>query len=103
MFANHSNTDKIYSIGTPTGWFLGEFTDPIPYILPNSKLKVKIAPTTSLTNVTSWKNVMLDYYDYTVYPTIEEYRVLDEQTEILYSKNYLFENDPYFRETIKSR
>ena len=103
MFANHSNTDNIYSIGTPTGWFLGEFTDPIHYTLPNSKLEIKIGPSMSLSNVNDWSNIMLDSYDFTIYSSVENYLLFYSQSEKLFNKEYLLTKDPYFKPILESR
>lgn len=97
MFANYSDTDQIFSIGTPTGWFLGEFTDPIIYSLPNSKIKIKIAPTMSLSGVDEWSDIMLDTYDYTIYPNIDDFKNLYHKGKIFYNKGYLLGVDPYFK------
>jgi hypothetical protein len=102
MFANLSKTDKIYSIGTPTGWFLGEFTDPIHYELPNSKIEVAISPTMSMTNVAEAGDIMLDSYDYTIYPTLQDYQELNQQEDTLYNEQYLLNNDPYFKPILKN-
>lgn len=103
MFANHSNTDNIYSIGTPTGWFLGEFTDPIHYSLPNSKLEIKIGPSMSLSNVNDWSNIMLDSYDFTISPSVENYLLFYSQSEKCFNKEYLLTLDPYFKPILENR
>lgn len=95
-FANQSNTDEIYSIGSRTGWFLGEFTDPIDYKLPNSQLEYKIAPTFSLSGVNGWEDVMLDKYDYYIESSVLNYQKFYSQSESLYTNDFLHTNDPYF-------
>lgn len=100
MFANLSTEDNIYSIGTSTGWFLGEFTDPIHFKLPNSKLEFMISPSMALTNVYGWNNVMLDNYDFYITPSVENYNLFYSQTGTLYSKEFLMTKDPYFKPVI---
>lgn len=95
-FANQSSTDEIYSIGSRTGWFLGEFTDPIHFKLPHSEFEYKIAPTLSLSNVNGWNDVMLDTYDYTIQPSVLNYQLFYSQSGKLYSEDYLISKDPYF-------
>ncbi|OFZ11924.1 MAG: hypothetical protein A3D92_10015 [Bacteroidetes bacterium RIFCSPHIGHO2_02_FULL_44_7] len=97
MFANHSATDRIFSIGTPTGWFLGEFSDPIHFTLPHSKLQFQIAPSMSLTDVRDRSNVMLDSYDTVIYPSISDYNNYYEQGGTLYAPDFLLKADPYFK------
>lgn len=101
MFAQHSSTDNIYSIGTPSGWFLGEFTDPIHFTLPHSKLQFQMSPTMSLTNVQGWSNAMLDTYDYFIYPSISDYKTYYEQSGTLYQSDFLLKSDPYFKPVLE--
>lgn len=103
MFAHLSDNDKIYSIGTSTGWFLGEFTDPIHYKLTHSELEIMISPSMSMTNVNSWNNVMHDHYDFNIRPSVENYKLFYSQNGQLYDVDYLLTKDPYFEPIIDRR
>ncbi len=97
MFANISNTDNIYSIGTSTGCFLGEFSDPVHFQLPNSKLDCMIAPAMDFSNVTDTSTIFLDFYDFELQPTIEDYKLKYEYDGDIYGEYFLLNFDPYFK------
>ena len=101
-FANASTTDSIFSIGTPTGWFLGEFYDPIEFQLPNSKIEGIISSSCAM-SVNGMEDAQLDRYDFEVFPTERDYDVRYKFNGGVYSREFLVNYDPYFSVVLNAK
>ena len=93
--------DNFYSIGTPTGTFLGSGFDGINFELPYSKIQFTIAPTIDLTNSYSISDIMQDKYDVTIFPNLNDYKIRYSYIGNVWSKDFLTNYDPYIINALK--
>ncbi|MBI3233476.1 MAG: hypothetical protein HYZ42_05455 [Bacteroidetes bacterium] len=98
---SYSDTDSFYSIGTPTGTFLGSGFDPIIFELPNSKIKFSIAPAIDLSGCKTIADVMQDQYDFVVLPTLNDFKIKYEYKGNIWDKEFLIKYDPYIRKALE--
>jgi hypothetical protein len=93
--ADISTTDSIYSVGTKTGMMLGEFTDPVMFELPNSKIEFRVAVSFDFTAVHSRKEIFREKYDIFIQPDIQYYTNYYKFKGSMISAQWLFEQDLY--------
>ena len=92
------STDKITSIGTTTGKFIGTGIMPQAFQLQHSKLVFQIEPVLDITDVQSPYDYYQDKVEIPVKLTREDWaNYLKANNETLYSREFLFNKDPIFR------
>lgn len=82
-------SDKLISVGQPTGRILGFGTTPEVFKLPNSKINYRIAPVLDMTNVNVYEDIFHDKPEIEITPNLDE--------------KILLRNNPYTIEFIKTK
>jgi Peptidase family S41 len=93
--ATYSN--KIISIGQPTGRMLGRGIDPILYTLPYSKLIFRIEPLLDLSGVNFVSDAFHDQVEMPIKLSPKDIRIRLEYPKDIYSKEFLYQFDPVFK------
>lgn len=90
-------SEKIVSVGSPTGKLLGRGVNPLMFELPYSKILYRIEPVIDFMNVANAEDVFHDKVDIPIELTIDEYLDRIATSEELYSSDYLLRKDPVFK------
>lgn len=99
--ANATPNDQLIAVGRKTGYFLGIGFSPETFILPNTKLRFRIAPSIEVTNVKSLKDLMHDEMEVFVPYDIAYYKEKFEYKGNPISKEFLLKYDPFLKEVLK--
>jgi hypothetical protein len=91
--ANRNHSDNIISVGRSTGYFLGVGFPPEIFILPNSKLKYRIAPSMEVTNAVRLQDLMFDQLEFEIPYSVNEFKNKYEYSGSTSSKDYLTQYD----------
>ncbi|MDI9313051.1 MAG: S41 family peptidase [Limnohabitans sp.] len=101
--ANANPNDRLIAVGRKTGLFLGIGFSPQTFLLPNTKLSYRIAPSIEVTNAKSLKDLMHDDMEVFVPYNLEYYKEKFEYKGNPYSKEFLLKYDPFIKEVLKKQ
>lgn len=87
-------SDKLISVGQPTGRILGFGTNPKEFQLPNSKTNYRIAPVLDMTGVNDYKDIFHDKPEIDVKLNLNEKIILRNNP---FSIEFLKTKDPYMK------
>ncbi len=82
-------SDKLISVGQPTGRILGFGTNPEIFKLPNSKISYRIAPVLDMTDVNVYEDIFHDKPEIEIKPSLDD--------------KILLRNNPYTIEFLKTK
>ncbi|MFN8248092.1 MAG: S41 family peptidase [Ferruginibacter sp.] len=97
---NASMEDNLVSIGRPSDYFLGMGLSPIQFVLPNTKLRYRIAPSIDATNVVELRDILHNRLEIEVPKTMQEAIDRFNYPGDLLEKNFLLNYDPVIREIL---
>lgn len=87
-------SDKLISVGQPTGRILGFGTNPEVFKLPNSKINYRIAPVLDMTSVNDYKDIFHDKPEMDTNLNLDEKIILQNNP---YTIEFLKTKDPYMK------
>jgi hypothetical protein len=98
--------DNIVSVGEPTGYLLGFGIAPVFFSLPNSGFTFQLEPVIDLSNASNLYDYYHDYVEIPVEISLEQrikyfnnYSLI--QGKGIYSKEFLFNEDPVFQKVLE--
>lgn len=95
--ANSNPNDNLISVGRKTGYFLGIGFSPQQFLLPNTQLRYRIAPSIEVTNVKTLLDLMHDKTEIEVPYSIEELKNKYNYKGDISKKEYLLEFDSFIK------
>ncbi|QXV63788.1 hypothetical protein INP83_11795 [Mucilaginibacter sp. 21P] len=92
--------DRFYSVGRPTGRFLGVGYSPVVLKLPHSAIPYRIEPVVDATQATGLADLMHDRFEFNVPYTMEEITRRDAFDGNTLGTNYLIHFDPLTKKAL---
>ena len=97
-----TKTDRIKTIGVPTGKFLGAGLNPSVFMLPNSRLIFRMELVLDATGVTKAEDFYHDHVNYPFTPSIEYYKYwYDPARPYNIDENTMYEHDEVFKKALE--
>lgn len=95
-------SDQLTTIGTTTEFLLGNGITPVVFQLNNTKFAFQLEPVVDITNIKESYDYYHDFVETPIKLTREDMiNYLKASNETLYSKNFLYNVDPVFKEALE--